>query len=492
MTIFGTFSKARRVAPDSRAKAPSRAHAPRHSFTRRAITLLSASALVIQGLLIQAAPVQAQGKLPLIRDAEIEQLMRDYTRPLLKAAGLQQQNIQVVLINDRSFNAFVADGRRIFVNTGALFDAKTPNEIIGVLAHETGHIAGGHLSRMREQIAKAQTQMIIAMLLGAAVMGAAIAPKSDGAGNIGAAALTAPQAAIQRSLLSYQRAHEEQADRAAIKFLTATGQSPKGVSDTFKRLADQMLFMSKYVDPYLQSHPMPSERVQALEAMGKTSPYWDKKDPPELQLRHDLARAKLAGFMDGADSVQRRYPASDTSLPARYARAISAYRFGDLRTAISQIDSLIQVQPNNPYFYEVKGQALLEGGRANEAIAPLRQAVKLSNNAPLIEIMLAQAMVGTGNNAYAEEAVSMLRAAVIREPDSPEAYSYLARAYGKKGDLAQADLASAQASLARGDIKTARELAARARIRFPVGSPGWVKSEDIVGMKLPEITPQRR
>ncbi|MDB5600823.1 MAG: peptidase [Xanthobacteraceae bacterium] len=476
MTTSVTSSKARHRPPESR-----------RSFARRALTLLSVAALLVQN-----APAQAQGKLPVIRDAEIEQLMRDYTRPILKVANLAQQNIQVVLINDRSFNAFVADGRRIFVNTGALVDSKAPNEIIGVLAHETGHIAGGHLSRMREQLAKAQTQMIIAMLLGAAAMGAAIASKSDSAGGIGAAALSAPQAAIQRSLLSYQRAHEEQADRAAVKFLAATGQSPKGMYETFKRLADQLLFMSKYVDPYMQSHPMPSERVEALGVLAKSSPYWDQKDPPELQLRHDLARAKLAGFMEGADTVQRRYPAGDASLPARYARAISAYRFGDLRTAIAQIDALIQAQPGNPYFHEVKGQALLEGGRANEAITPLRQAVKLSNNAPLIEILLAQAMVGSGNAAYAEEAVTMLSAAVIREPDSPEAYSYLARAYGKKGDLAQADLASAQASLARGDIKTARELAARARIRFPLGSPGWVKSEDIVGIKLPETTFQRR
>jgi predicted Zn-dependent protease len=481
MTTFVTSSKAQHRAPESRVKEA------RLGLAGRVIALLSVAALLVQNV-----PAQAQGKLPVIRDAEIEQLMRDYTRPILKTANLAQQNIQVVLINDRSFNAFVADGRRIFVNTGALADAKTPNEIIGVLAHETGHIAGGHLSRMREQLAKAQTQMIIAMLLGAAAMGAAVASKSEGAGHIGAAALTAPQSAIQRSLLSYQRAHEEQADRAAVKFLTATGQSPKGVYDTFKRLADQILFMSKYVDPYMQSHPMPSERVEALGQLAKSSPYWDHKDPPELQLRHDLARAKLSGFMDGADSVQRRYPAHDTSLPARYARAISAYRFGDLRNALVQIDALIQAQPANPYFYEVKGQALFEGGRANEAIAPLRQAVKLSHNAALIEILLAQAMVGSGNAAYAEEAVTMLQAAVIREPESPEAYSYLARAYGKKGDLAQADLASAQAALTRGDIKSARELAARARTRFPIGSPGWVKSEDIVGIKLPETTFQRR
>ena len=230
------------------------------------------------------------------------------------------------------------DGRRIFVNAGALMDAQTPNQIIGVLAHETGHIAGGHLSRLRQQLAMAQTQSIIAMLLGVGAMVAAA--RSGGVGGNPAAAILGPQEAIRRSLLSYQRAQEEQADRAGVKFLTATGQSAKGMYDTFKRFADQILFAAHYADPYVQSHPMPAERVAALEVLAQDSPYWDKKDPPELQLRHDLMRAKLVGFLDRGDTVARRYPASDTSLPARYARAIATYRHGDLRAAIAQIDAL--------------------------------------------------------------------------------------------------------------------------------------------------------
>src|SRR5262249_46479748 len=161
---------------------------------------------------------------------------------------------------------------------------------------------------------------------------------------------------------------EDQADHAGVKFLNATQQSPKGMYDTFKRLGDEQLFNSRYMDPYLQSHPMPQDRVAALEGLAKSSPYWNKKDPPELQMRHDMMRANVAGFLDRGDTVARRYPQSDQSLPARYARAISAYRFSDLRTAIAQIDALIQTQPNNPYFYELKGQALLEAGRSAEAI----------------------------------------------------------------------------------------------------------------------------
>jgi predicted Zn-dependent protease len=270
-----------------------------------------------------------------------------------------------------------------------------------------------------------------------------------------------------------------------LKFLAATNQSPKGMYDTFKRFADQILFAGRGADPYVQSHPMPSERVAALEALAKSSPIWDKKDPAELQLRHDLARAKLAGFLDRGDTVARRYPASDNSLPARYARAIATYRRADLRAAVAQIDGLIQAQPNNPYFHELKGQALLEGGKPAEAIAPLRRAAQLAPQPALIQVMLAQAINATNDKKLAEEAVGLLRAALAREPEIPEGYAQLAMAYGRKGDLAQADLASAQAAFTRGDFKTARELASRAKTRFAVGSPGWVKADDIASYRPP-------
>jgi len=424
---------------------------------------------------------------PVLRDTETEQLLRDYTRPILRAAGLEKQNIQVVIINNSVFNAFVADGHRIFVNYGAILQSETPNQLIGVLAHETGHLAGGHLAKMHQQLANAQTQLVIATLLGvgAIAAGATRGGGDNGLANAGAAALSAPQSVIQHTLLSYQRAQEEQADRAGVKFLTMTGQSPKGMYDTFKRFANESLFAAEGSDPYLQSHPMPQERVDALEQLVKTSPYWDKKDDPALQLRHDMVRAKISAFMERESTVYRRYPLSDTSLPARYARAIATYRHGDLRTALTQIDALIQVQPNNPYFYELRGQALLEGGKPTEAIAPLRKAVQLSNNAPLIEMLLGQALVATDNTAYTAEAINILKAALARETEAPLGYTQLAMAYAKKGDYADADLASAQAAYLRGDNKTARDLASRAKTRFAVGTPGWVKADDIITAKPP-------
>src|SRR5712672_991958 len=433
---------------------------------------------------MSALAQQAKGP-PIIRDTEAEQLLREYTRPILRAAGLEKQNIQVVILNEKVFNAFVADGRRIFVNYGALMQSDTPNQIIGVLAHETGHLAGGHLSKLREQLAQAQTQMIIAMLLGAGavVAGAARGGGNNGLTNAGAAAFSAPAEVIRRTLLSYQRQQEENADRAGVKFLTATGQSAKGMYETFKRFTDESLFAARGADPYLQSHPMPADRVAALEELAHSSPYWDKKDDPALQMRHDMVRAKISAFMERQDTVYRRYPRSNTSMPARYAHAITSYLHGDLRNALAQIDGLIQAQPNNAYFYELRGQALLEGGKPNDAIAPLHKALQLSNTSPLIEMLLGQALVATDNKAHTDEAIAILRAAVARESEAPLGYSQLAMAYGRKGDYAEADLASAQAAYLRGDNKTARDLASRAKTRFAVGTPGWVKADDIVAAK---------
>jgi len=455
--------------------------------SRRYARPLAVALAVVTAAANGSAHAQApRGGLPIIRDAEIEQLLREYSQPVLRAAGLAKQNVRIVIINDRAFNAFVADGHRIFVNAGALMEAETPNQMIGVFAHEAGHIAGGHLSRLRDQLAKAQTQSIVAMLLGVGALVAGASSGVRGGGDVGLAALTLPQEMIRRSMLAYQRAHEDQADRSAVKFLNATQQSAKGMHDVFRRFADQSLFMARGADPFQQSHPMPAERIANLTELAKTNPYWDKKDPPALQLRHDLMRAKLYGFIDRPDAVMRRYPLQDASLPARYARAIASYRSAGVQSALAQIDDLIRAQPGNPYFHELKGQVLMESGRAAEAIAPLRRAAQQSSNSVLIQAMLGQAMVATGDPKLSGEAVAILRRVVTREPELPEAYSQLAMAYGRSGSLADADLASAQAAALRGDIKTARLLASRAKQRFPVGSPGWIKADDIVGLKPPD------
>jgi predicted Zn-dependent protease len=444
----------------------------------RAVAALTAAAVGLASL--PARPqTGASAGIPMIRDAEIEQLLRDYTAPIFRVAGLTDQNIHVVIIDDKSFNAFVMDAHRIFINVGALMQATTPNQVIGVLAHETGHIVGGHLSRLRQELANVQTAALVGLLLGIGAIVAGARSGSADTGNVGMAAITAPQALGMNRLLSYQRAQEESADRAGVRFLTMTGQSAKGMYETFKRFADESLFSAQGINPYFQNHPMPQERMAALAELVKT-PYWAKKDPAELQFRHDMMRAKLFGFTERPATILAHYPLTDTSLPARYARTISAYRFGEPRSAITQIDGLLQAMPNNPYIYELKGQALLEGGHPADAIAPLRHAVQLAPNPALIQILLAQAIVATNDTKSADEAISLLHSAIMKEPEAADAYTALAMAYARKNNLADADLASAQAAFARGDNKTARELAERAKQRFPIGSPGWVRADDIV------------
>ena len=459
------------------ARSPSKARPAKPAS--RAIAIAVAAAVALGSIPARAQTGSSAG-IPMIRDAEIEQLLRDYTAPIFRVAGLTQQNVQVVIIDDKQFNAFVMVAHRIFVNVGALMQSETPNQLIGVFAHECGHIVGGHLSKMRQELANAQTAMIVAMMLGVGAMVAGARSNNVDMGNIGAATLYAPQALAMNSLLAYQRTQEESADSAGVRFLTMSGQSAKGMYDTFKRFADESLYSSQGSNPYMQNHPAPEERMAALAELVKT-PYWSKKDPPELQFRHDMMRAKLYGFVERPDVVLRHYPFTDNSLPARYARAISAYRFGDnSRSALAQIDSLIQSMPNNPYFYELKGQALLEGAHPLEAIPPLRRAVELAPSPALIQILLAQALVATNDPKLSDEAIPLLHAALLKEPETGDAYTTLAMAYGRDNDLADADLASAQAAFARGDNKTARELAARAKQRFPIGSPGWVRADDIV------------
>jgi predicted Zn-dependent protease len=479
MIEANTASSTARIRP---AALPGVTSKLRRLVTLGAVALLTAS---------RAGPALAQEqpgpKLNVIRDAEIEELLRDYTRPILRAAKLGGQNIEVVLIGDRAFNAFVADGRRIFVNVGALYESESPNQIIGVLAHESGHIAGGHLARMRDQIATAQTASIVAMLLAVGAAAGGAATNTPGVGQALPGLMLGPQEMIRRSLLGYARQQEESADRAAVNFLNATGQSTRGMLETFQRFANQSMFVSRSVDPYTLSHPMPRERIASLENLARESPYFSRKDPPELQHRHDMMRAKLSGFIDRPDAVQRRYPSTNNSLPARYARAIANYRFGNVRDSIASVDALIAEEPNNPYFHELKGQALLESAHAREAIAPLRRAVALSNGSPLIRMMLGQALVQSGDTALAEEAVGELRQALAKEPNAPLGYRQLAIALGRKGDRANADLASAQASFNEGDLPTARQLAARAQRSFAKGSPGWLKADDIVNYKPPKI-----
>lgn len=418
----------------------------------------------------------------LIRDSEIEALITDYAAPVMRVAGLGAHNIHIHIINDQSFNAFVIDGQNMFIHTGAIMKAETPNQLIGVIAHETGHISGGHLARLQVQIGRMQSAALIMNLLGiGAIIGGAVSGQSD-VGQGGAAVLYGGQSVIQRSVLSYRRVQESSADQAAVNFLNQTKQSGLGMVETFRQLGDQSLGTLQYIDPYLQSHPIPQERVVQLRALVEASPYYHVKDTPQLQFRHDMVRAKLFAFINKANpaNVMRKYPEKDQSLPARYARAIAKYHAGGMRSAVGDIDRLIAEQPNNPYFYELKGQFLLESGDARPAIDPLRKAVDLAPNAGLIRVMLAQALIATNENAHLKDAVSHLQKALVKEKQSVIGYRQLAIAYGRLNRIAEAELASAQGFFYEGNADYAKVHAERAIRAFPEGTPNWNAANDVI------------
>lgn len=445
---------------------------------------LAGASVALAPLASFAQQPDGKPKQTIIRDAEIEQLLREYSAPIFKAAGIPSGAAKIVLVSDRAFNAFVANGRKIFINVGALMDSKTPNEVIGVIAHESGHIAGGHLARLRQQLANAQILSVAGMLLGAAAMAGA-ARGGNSVGNAGSGAMgvmMGSQELVMRNLLAYQRTEEQAADRAAVRFLDATGQSTKGMLDTFRRFADNSLLLSS-VDPYRVSHPMPNERIAALQALAKESRNYDKADPPALQARHDLMRAKLFGFVERPENTLRRYPPYDKSLAGRYARAIATYRSGRTMDAVSQMDELIREQPGNAYFWEMKGQALLEGGRPQQAIPALQKAAGLAPSSGLIRTMLGHALLATDSPGRLDEAIRILANAATREPESPEAFRHLGMAYGRKGNIGLAEAATAQYYFLLGDLQNAQTQASRAMAKLPAHSPAYLKAEDILNFR---------
>ncbi len=433
----------------------------------------------------------AQG-IPLIRDTEIENLLNDYARPIFRAAGLGTGRVAVRIVNNEAFNAFVVDGRNVFIHTGALMQAQTPNEVIGVLAHEAGHIAGGHMAALRARIAKDQTRALIAQILGIGLMVAGGVQGGDAARDLGGAGqsvMSGGSELIMRGLTAERRSQESAADQAGLSYLNATGQSGRGMLATFERFAGQELFSDQHKDPFVRTHPVATDRLARLRELVESSPHYGNIDPPELQLRHDMMRAKLSGYIESPQTVLNRYPTTDQSLPARYARAVARFRMGgqgSLEAAIAEADKLIASQPSNPYFQELKGDFLQKAGRPAEAVPILRKAVQTAGGeAPLISIQLAQAMLQTKQPALVDEAIAILRKAITRESENAMAYNMLGQAYYDKGLIPQSELARAQGLFYFGAVKQAQDFARRAQAGLKPGSPEWIKADDIINFKPP-------
>jgi predicted Zn-dependent protease len=289
-----------------------------------------------------------------------------------------------------------------------------------------------------------------------------------------------------RSILADRRAQESSADQAGLRFLTTTRQSGKGMLDTFERFAQQEYISASGAtqDVFARSHPVAANRLAQLRDAVAKSPFANEKDPPALQLRHDLMRAKIAGYLDRPTIVFNRYPASNHSLPARYARTIATFFQGGLEPALPQVDALIRETPNNPYFHELKGDFLMRSGKAREAIPPLRASLKLLNDAPLISVRLAQALISGDNAAGADEAIALARKSLIEDPN-PQAHRILAQGYQIKNKLPESYLATAEALFLEGDVKQAQIMAKRAQVGLRNGSPEWIRAGDIVNYKIP-------
>jgi predicted Zn-dependent protease len=436
--------------------------------------------LVVAGLLMVSlvtlpsytAHAQGQG-IALIRDTEAERVLRAKLDPILISAGLVPKDVQLHLVNDPSINAFVAEGQHMFINTGLLMTLDTPNQITGVMAHETGHMAHGDLVRAAAGMKAATLPMLLSMAAGLAAMIA-------GAGEAGQAILMAGQQIAERTFLAYSRTVEASADQAGVRFLTATHQSGVGMLQVFKRFQDQEILSSRRADPFAQSHPASSDRIASLQDLVDASPYRDIKDSPETIYAFDMMRAKLRGYIQQPEVSLRQYPVSNTSKPARYARAMAYFRTPDMQKALGEIQSLLAEEPDNPYFLEMYGQINVEMGKVEEGIAPYRRAVEILPDAPLIRVALGAALLGTENPKYTNEAAQQLQTAISQDSDEPLGWYELALAYGRLGQKGKAELATAERYFIVDAFPQAMQFAVRAQRQLQQGSTDWQRATDIL------------
>lgn len=444
---------------------------------RRIFTLISVALLALAPL--GAARAQQGQRLNLIRDAEIENTIRSFTLPIWRAAGLDPNAVEIMIVQDNSLNAFVAGGQRIFINTGLLMRTETPNQLIGVLAHESGHIAGGHLARMQEELRNLTTLQILESILGAGALagGAVSGSASRGGGpTTGIGGPRAPGSLM--SFLQYTQTQESAADQAAISYLQRTGQSPKGTIEFLKILSREERLQINRRDPYLTTHPLTPDRITAFEQAAANSPYVNARDTPQNLTMHHRMVAKLLGFT-APDVALSRFSEADRSVPARYARAIAWYRKGALGSALLGIDGLIKEAPNDPYFHEVRGQMLYENGRAAEAVQSYRKAVQLLPSSGLIKIDFARVLLATNNPDNDREAVRNLDLASQQETTSFDLWRMTAEGYSRLGNPGMTSLARAEMATLRGARSEAQVHADAATRQLPAGSPAWQRAQDI-------------
>ena len=455
--------------------------APMNSVQARLARLLML-ALVLTFAAVRPATAQEPS---VLRDSETEALFRDIARPLVIAANLDPRSVDVVLLNDPEINAFVATGQRVYIQSGLIQASDNVNQLQGVIAHELGHVAGGHSIRINEGAKEATGIQIATMVLGALALAA-------GAGDAGMGIMMAGQRAALGRFLAFTRTQESSADQAAVKYLHAAGVSGKGMLDFFGKLQNQEYRLAVYAtDSYDRTHPLSSERVQALQQTFRNDPAWTRPPDPALEARFQRVKAKLFGFVEPRRAAEK-FPESDQSVPAHYARAYAYHMGGYPDKALTEADALLATAPSDPYFLELKGQILLESGKPKDAIAPLREATKASGDSPLIAAMLGHALVATEDSRNFPEAKQVLKAAVNRDNQNPFAWYQLGIIYDREGDPARAQLATAERSNLENEPKQALASAEMAMRGIPQGTPDYLRAQDIAMVAKAELKKKKR
>lgn len=420
-------------------------------------------------VLASAAAAQAQS---LIRDTEIEGIIHEWSEPVLDAMGLDPNEVEILLVNDNDLNAFATRGRIMGLNTGLILRTKSPNQLLGVIAHEAGHIKNRHTLRDGAQNAGMQP-MIMTMALGAL---AAIA----GATDAGAALLASSQYFGTLGALRYMQSQEGEADITGARALERAGESGRGMVEFFENFRAQEIFSDQRRYPYFRSHPLSSQRIEALRRPVEAASHYDNRDSDARMAQHALVVAKIRAFMDAPNATLRDYPSSDVTLPARYARAIAWYRDGQTQKALDAVDVLLAEQPENPYFWELKGQILFEEGRPAEALGAHEKSVELKPDAPLLRINLAHALIETSDASKLTEAENQLKRALALEPENTMGWRLLSQAYASQGKEGEARLASAEYWFALRRPDQAAQFAMRARDMLDRSSIEWRRATDIV------------
>ena len=437
--------------------------------------LLSFARLLVAFLALAVFAARPAAAQSILRDAETEALLRDMATPLVKSAGLDPRNVDVVLVGDNSINAFVMNGQTVYLNAGLINVADNANQVQGVIAHELGHVTGGHAISGEQGAKSAGTISLLSLLIG-------VAAAAAGGGDAAMAAMMAGQSAAMGKYLAFSRVQEAQADAAGATFLAKSGISGRGSIEFFKKLEQEGYrrgYSQADQDAFMSTHPLESDRIALLEETYKKDPAWARPSDPALEARFRRIKAKLYGYLAEPQQVLVAYPESDTSVPARYARAYAWHKQALMDKAMGEVAALLQQAPADPYFLELKGQILLESGKPADALAPLRRATELTGNQPLIATTFGHALIATEDAANFAEAQRVLKAAVARDRENPFAWYQLGVVYAADGDMPRARLASAEQQVLSLRMPEALASAEAAGAALPKGSPDWLRAQDI-------------